>query len=304
MLEAEKSNRFIVVGKDGGFSEAMVSQLQNGKSENSIINLSTRALGTREYQNQIDAILASQREFNDMVIWCSGSASNRSNSEECSKDEVKLQKFMKDLLASSTHTFNVCYLSSGGTVYGQSPGTVNENSPLSPSTPYAEMKIRSENFLRQISRTGKIGVYIFRIANVYGFPHLKTRKSFVKTALENSEIHLSVNPESRKQYGTYQDYAKFILKYLEHYPLVPGFEITQNVFSEFNYSISEILDITRPYSAFQDRVITHDPGALSRYEEVLLTSINPWASFDFKWQNLEDYLREVDLGREQVQHPK
>ena len=303
MFETEKPHRFIVIGKGGGFSQEIIRQINLDKLNNPIINLSTRDVKTREFQNQIDDIFVSQKEFNDTVIWCAGSSSNRSDNEDCKKDETTLQGFIQSLLASPTYSPNLCYFSSGGTVYGNSAGLVSEMAPLNPQSPYAEMKVRSEEFLLRIASIGRIGVYLFRIANAYG-SNPRNRKSFINAALENPEIHLTVNAVSRKQYGTYQDYSNYILRYLDKFPLTPGSKIIQNVYSSYSYSISEILEITEPYSAFKERRVIRESGSLSRNEHVLLTSINSKADFDFKWQSLEDYLGAVDSRGEQEHHPE
>lgn len=303
MVETEKPHRFIVIGKGGGFSQEIIKQVKLDKSSDSVINLSTRDINTREFQNRLDYIFATQREFKDTVIWSAGSSSNRSNSDDCKKDETVLQELIQSLLASPTYSPNLCYFSSGGTVYGNSPGFVSEMSPLNPQTPYAEMKVRSEEFLLRIASIGRIGVYLFRIANVYGsIP--STRKGFIHAALANAEIFLTVNAASRKQYGTYQDYSKYILRYLDKFPLTTGSKIVQNVFSNHCYSISEILEITEPYSVFKDRRVICESGSLSRNEDVLLTSVNSEADLDFKWQSLEDYLAAVDLRSDQADHPE
>ncbi len=301
MLETEKPHRYIVIGKGGGFSEEIIKQVKLDKSSDSVINLSTRDMNTREFQNRVDGIFATQTEFKDTVIWSAGSSSNRSKSDDCKKDEVVLQEFFQYFLASPTYSPNFCFFSSGGTVYGNSPGLVNEMSPLNPQTPYAEMKVRSEEFLLQIASIGRIGVYLFRIANVYGFK-VSTRKSFIHAALENPEIYLTVNAASRKQYGTYQDYSTYILRYLDKFPLTPGSKIFQNVYSNHSYSISEILEITEPYSAFKDRRVIRESASLRSNEDVILTSINSGADFGFKWKSLEDYLGAVDLRSEQADH--
>ena len=294
MSEKQKPHRFIVIGKGGGFSQEIVRQIHQDGSKNVSYNLSMRDADSQEFQTRIDNILATQSRFADILIWCAGSSSNRSNVSDCKKDEIKLQEFMDTILAKSIYTPNICYLSSGGTVYGKSPGVVSEISPLNPQSAYAEMKIRSEEFLARIASSGRIGIYIFRIANVYGSAHSKNRMSFVQAALKNPEIFLTVNASSRKQYGTYQDYSSYILEYLDKFPLIPGSKLTQNVYSEHSYSISEILEITHPYGAFKDRQTIRELGSLNEYENVHLTSVNSGANLNIKWRSLEDYLRTVE----------
>jgi len=299
MLETEKPHRFIIIGKGGGFSKEIVRQLQLNTSKNTLYNLSTRDINSPDFHSQIDEILRTQNQYNDKIIWCAGSSSNRSNINDCKEDENRLKAFMDTILLSNTYTPSVCYLSSGGTVYGKSPGIVSESSPLNPQSAYAEMKLRSEEFLLRIASSGKIAIYLFRLANVYGSAQSNNRMSFVQTALQKPEIYLTVNAASRKQYGTYQDYSSFILRYLDHFPLKPGSKIIQNVYSGHDYSISDILEITYPYRASKNRYVIQESESVNHYENVLLTSVQSGATLDFKWLSLEEYLREVDLNREQ-----
>jgi nucleoside-diphosphate-sugar epimerase len=294
MSEMEKPHRFIVIGKGGGFSQEIIKQIHLDNSKSASYNLSTRDVNSQDFRSQIDTFLSTHKQFKDTIIWCAGSSSNRSNTIDCNKDETKLRELMDTFLSSSNYSTNVCYLSSGGSVYGKSPGVVNEISPLNPQSAYAEMKIRSEEFLARIASNGRIGVYIFRIANVYGSAQSNNRMSIVQAALEKPEVLLTVNPSSRKQYGTYQDYSKFILNYLDKFPLNPGSWLTQNVFSEHAYSISEILEITHPFGAFKDRKVIQELGSQNEYENVQLTSVHPESNLDIRWRSLEDYVRTVD----------
>jgi len=294
MSEKEKPHRFIVIGKGGGFSQEIIRQIHLDNSKSASYNLSTRNINSQDFRSQINTFLATNKEFKDTIIWCAGSSSNRSNIGDCNIDGTKLHEFMETILTSSCYAPNLCYLSSGGSVYGKSPGVVNENSPLNPQSAYAEMKIRSEEFLAKIASHGRIGVYIFRVANVYGSAQSSNRMSIVEAALEKPEILLTVNTSSRKQYGTYQDYSKFILNYLGKFPLNPGSLLTQNVYSEHDYSISEILEITQPYAAFKDRKVIQELGSLNVYENVQLTSVHPESYLDIRWRSLEDYVRTVD----------
>jgi nucleoside-diphosphate-sugar epimerase len=294
MSEMEKPHRFIVIGKGGGFSQEIVRQIHLDNSKSASYNLSTRDINSRDSRSQIDTFLATHEQFKDTIIWCAGSSSNRSSISDCNNDETKLHEFMETILTSSCYAPNLCYLSSGGSVYGKSPGVVSEISPLNPQSAYAEMKIHSEEFLARIASSGRIGVYIFRVANVYGSAQSSNRTSIVQAALENPEILLTVNASSRKQYGTYQDYSKFILNYIVKSPLNPGSMLIQNVYSEHDYSISEILEITRPYGAFKDRKVIQELGSLNEYENVQLISVHPESNLDIRWRSLEDYVRTVD----------
>jgi UDP-glucose 4-epimerase len=62
----------------------------------------------------------------------------------------------------------IVYPSSGGTIYADSSSPRFENSPTSPMSPYAIMKLAAEQLLHHSARLGHFSVDVFRIGNPYG----------------------------------------------------------------------------------------------------------------------------------------
>jgi nucleoside-diphosphate-sugar epimerase len=146
----------------------------------------------------------------------------------------------------------------------------------------------------KLAQDRDIALSIFRLANVYGLDKLSNRMGLVEAALKKKEIFLTVNSESRKQYGTYNDYAYYILHSLRNLHGKPNNFIVQNIFSDHLYSIGDILRVTAPHNTYGDDRLVHAPGDSSIIETVILTSIHPVAKYNFKWQSLEDYVGGVD----------
>ena len=295
MHEFRKLNRFIVVGVNGGFSNAISSKIPILYPSSTLVNISSREFQTTHFRDQTEFLLKSQNLFSDHIIWCSGSSSNRSTHSDCMKDESALREFFSIFLKRSKIPFHFSFLSSGGTVYGNFAGVVNEQSEINPQTAYAEMKIRSENYLKKLAQDGFITLSIFRLANVYGLNKPSNRMSFVEVALKRKEIFLTVNSQSRKQYGTYDDYAHYILNSLRNSYEQPDNFIVQNIFSDHPYSIDDILRLTASHNKFGEDRLIHEPGDCSILETVLLTSTHPAVKFNHNWKSLENYLEGVNF---------
>ena len=90
---------------------------------------------------------------------------------------------------------HICYPSSGGTVYGDSLGSSNENSKLNPGCPYGLGKVLIENTIQYYAHTKNIKYQIYRISNPYGNlrPIVKKQgviESFIQQIKENNCIEL------------------------------------------------------------------------------------------------------------------
>lgn len=295
MNDFQKQRRFIVVGTNGGFSSAILKNIRLLHPDSPIINFSSREFNSNHFRNQTSVLSKNQKSFPDNVIWCSGTSSNRSPQSECLKDEFALREFTSIFLEKAKIAPHFSFLSSGGTVYGPSAGVVNELSPINPKTAYADMKIRSENFLQKLAQKGVVSLSIFRLANVYGSIKPGNRMSIVETALKKREIFLTVNSESRKQYGTYDDYASQILFSLKNRQGPHKNIVIQNVFSDHLYSIDDILRLTAAYNMHGENRLVHQPSDSSITETVILTSTQPIAKYGKEWQSLENYLKGISF---------
>jgi len=282
-------SKVLILGKGGRLSDSLVKKIKTIEGENPL-TLSSREMGSKQFDLVIESIQPRKQDSTLTIFWCSGSASNRSSFADCEADAKILRNFIEICNKRIQSPPNFVYFSSGGTVYGNSPGMVNELSPINPQTHYAEMKVKSEEFLLRIAKEGGIKLSTFRLANLYGGKGLNSRKSLIEFALTQNEIHLTVNPKSTKQYGTYDDYSQYVLDFLEQFGPELGQPLVKNVFSEYIYSVENILKLTAAHNPFLESRRVSPPADYSRFEDVILTTADQATNLNFKWTSLESYL--------------
>lgn len=290
MKDIRSDSKVLILGKDGRLADSLITKLQTSGAVEKPITLSSREMGSEEFDLVIDSIQSRKQNSALTIFWCSGSASNRSTFADCETDKKTLRKFIEICSKRIQTPPNFVYFSSGGTVYGNSPGIVSELSPLNPETHYAEMKVNSEEFLVRSAEEGKIKLSIFRLANLYGGKNLNSRKSLIEIALTQNEIRLTVNPNSTKQYGTYDDNSQYVLDFLRLFGPELGQPLVKNVFSEHSYSIQDILKLTAAHNPFLESRRVSPPDDYSRFENVILTSADRATNLNFDWTSLESYL--------------
>jgi nucleoside-diphosphate-sugar epimerase len=283
-------SKVLILGKKGRLADSLIKKIQTFGEGEDPVTLSSREMGSKEFDFVIDSVGLRKHNSTHTIFWCSGSASNRSSFADCEADAKTLRNFIELCDKRIQSPPNFIYFSSGGTVYGNSPGIVNELSPLNPKTHYAEMKVKSEEFLLRSAKEGRIRLSIFRLANLYGGKGLNGRKSLIESALTQNEIHLTVNPKSTKQYGTYDNNSQYVLDFMRLFRPELGHPLVKNVFSEHSYSIENILKLTAAHNPFLESRRVFPPADYSRFENVTLTSADQATNFNFGWTSLESHL--------------
>ncbi len=297
MMNLENS-RFMVIGKDGRISTELMSQLGQSLEASSLKNYSSRALLSRQENGNLFNDKYETDQLRNIYIWASGSSSARSNPADCEIDELVLRKTMALILDKNVKRPLFCYLSSGGTVYGNSPGHVNELSPLNPQSAYAEMKVRSENFLRDIAREKKIDLIVLRLANVYGSPINHAKQGLVDLAVSGNLQKLSANINSTKQYGTFRDYATNIIRII-NLRINENWDEkidTLNVYPPHEYSIGKILELTKGLSHLDLQTLIQNQTEYLEEETVILERIFKIPMFKEYWATLEGFIEDVQLS--------
>ena len=111
---------YVIVGRDGRLARALLKNAAKDLNKELIFNISARNL-------EIDLIstrLIPSQTLN--VIWSSGWAGARSDKETCKEDFRLFALFIDRLFDLKCNHINFIFLSSGGTIYGNSPGPVTE----------------------------------------------------------------------------------------------------------------------------------------------------------------------------------
>lgn len=131
------------------------------------------------------------------------------------------------------------FLSSGGTVYGNSSEPISETAPLHPISLYARSKVRCE----QVIQNSGIPYVILRLANPYG-GHQTTDKRqgvipiLIEKALRHEAFEMWASPHSSRDYIYIEDFAEAIRLLIVHN--IQN-EIV-NVASQTATSLNEILE--------------------------------------------------------------
>lgn len=293
-----ENSRFLVIGKNGRISTELISQLGQTLDPSTLKNFSTRdLLRGNKAENQFDHQFKAELNQNT-YIWASGSSGARSSPAECENDEVALRETIELIVNQDIKSPLFFYLSSGGTVYGNSPGRVNELSPLNPQSAYAEMKVRSEEFLRDVASENKINLIVLRLANIYGSRNTHAKQGFVDLALSGNLRKLSANINSTKQYGTFKDYAANIIQIM-NLKITENWDNkinTLNVYPPHEYSIGKILELTKGLSSIDLQTFIQNQSEHLEEETVILERAWNIPLLKEYWATLENYLEDVQLS--------
>jgi UDP-glucose 4-epimerase len=144
----------------------------------------------------------------------------------------------------------ICFISSGGTVYGDQQGFLNEDTPLRPFSPYGIFKVCQENLLEYYRVKNHVNYTIFRISNAYG-PNQPLRPGFgvintwVNNILNGKEIQIYGNGEAVKDYIFIDDISDLLLTGIND---PTGRSDIYNLSSGQATSLNNILDILRKVS--------------------------------------------------------
>ena len=193
----------------------------------------------------------------DSMIWAAGSVSNRCTESEAEYELSSVQRVLAS--ADFSPVSRIVLLSSGGTVYGNNGNQVKrENDDLRPETAYARLKVKIEQ----------------------EFENLCFNRG------------ISVNPESRKQYGHSDDYANLIVRYLKE---IPKDQIPKifNLYAPNSYSVQEILTIARQYRDFD--IVSSGLASKLPLNSIKLSSEFPDFIDSHDWLTLESFLKQ-ELG--------
>ncbi len=119
-----------------------------------------------------------------------------------------LTPFMNLLKVSDTSKIKkICFISSGGTIYGESDEVFYENSSKSPYTPYGIIKLTMENFLEYYKKKHNLNYTVLRVSNVYG-PGQNTIKGL---GLINIFLENIIKGQTVRVYGDGNNIRNYIL---------------------------------------------------------------------------------------------
>jgi dTDP-4-dehydrorhamnose reductase len=283
---------YVIVGRDGRLASALLKTAASDLNKELIFSVSARNLEI----DLISTMLIPSQTLN--VIWSSGWAGARSDKETCKEDFRLFSLFIDRLFDLKCNHINFIFLSSGGTIYGNSPGPVTENSPVNPNSHYADMKLRSEELLLN-KPSNKITPLVLRLANLYGSNLATTKTSLIDECINNfpkgTPFSIFANLASQKQYGTFQDYAMSVLEATKLMCAGMNQNRVLNLFPPHLYTVKEILEITSEFFEVDwSKLLGHSLNDLP-LETTILMNADGIAQPPAIWESLSSYLERIGL---------
>jgi UDP-glucose 4-epimerase len=118
-------------------------------------------------------------------------------------------------LCSDLDVKKVVYLSSGGTVYGEQKGHLDESTALKPFSPYGITKVTIEYFLEYFRRKAGLNYEIYRLSNPYGIGLDKLGFGVINTwlnaAAKGEPIYLFGSGKIRKDFIYIEDAIRLLM---------------------------------------------------------------------------------------------
>ena len=287
-----KEEGYLIVGREGRLAAALLKNASRHLNKELVFNISARNL---EIEFILSKILPSQT-LN--IIWSSGWAGARSDKETCNEDFKLFSLFIDRLFNLKCNHLNFIFLSSGGTIYGNSPGSVTENSPVNPNSHYAEMKLRSEELLLS-KLSNKLTPLILRLANLYGSNLTTSKTSLIDECINNFQkrnpFSIFTNLASQKQYGTFQDYSMSILESAKLVSAGMNQNRVLNLFPPHLYSVKEILEITSKYFDLEWKKLLGNLLNDLPLETTILKNADGITQPSMIWESISSYLERIGL---------
>ena len=158
---------------------------------------------------------------------------------------INLTAFIDVLNIMKRHDVNdVIYISSGGSIYGESDRPIPEDASLCPVSFYGWIKEAAESYLKYEARiNSNLRYLVFRPSNVYGKYQQLNR--IIGVALKNTYLDIPMNiyggADTKKDYIYIDDFCEIIFDILNK----NTWNETYNIGSGVGTSIREILEIAQ-----------------------------------------------------------
>lgn len=123
-------------------------------------------------------------------------------------------------LCSDLDVKKVVYISSGGTVYGEQDGVLNESSKLQPFSPYGIIKTTIEHFFEYYRKKENLNYDIYRLSNPYGIGLEKIGfgviNTWLRAAAQNKPITVFGDGRTQKDFIYIDDAIQLMLYSVKH----------------------------------------------------------------------------------------
>jgi UDP-glucose 4-epimerase len=203
-----------------------------------------------EVRAEDTAILYASLKECETIIWLVSSLvpslSNETLVDDFDSNISPLIRFL-EIAKTSTHFKRFVYLSSGGTIYGDSLENkpFDEDSTKKPISSYGLSKIVTENYIKFLTSTSHFQSFILRPSNVYGkFQNLIKPQGIIgyafKSIINNSSIDLYDDGRVTRDFIHVNDLSNAVHSCMKS-DIKESQTSVYNVGSQKGYTIKEIL---------------------------------------------------------------
>jgi UDP-glucose 4-epimerase len=205
-----------------------------------------------QFRHNINQYLrACQNSQEWQIIWAAGKATMRSDTTQAGLETVIFEQFL-NIFAEELNHFNLPgslgFCSSAGSIYaGSQAEMISEKTIESPTTPYAQNKIKQEKVLIDWADQNRNcqGILIGRLSNLYGLLQDSQKKQglishIADCILNNQDIKIFVPLNTRRDYIWSEDAAKIFMHFLHEQRATKNNSI-RIISQEESASIDEIL---------------------------------------------------------------
>ncbi|MEF9892000.1 MAG: NAD-dependent epimerase/dehydratase family protein [Anaerorhabdus sp.] len=240
-------------------------------------------------------------DFEDAIIF--DSISIIANNAKVDNEEEKLleisnlyEKLFKKLKVKNIYKYY--FLSSGGTIYGDSLDAISENHKIHPKTLYA----KSKSMLEDVLKKSELEYVIFRLSNPYGGYQVTDKKQgvipiYIERTLKNEEFELWGTSHTVRDYIYIDDFAKAIHLCIEK----DISNETLNIGSGVGSSLQDIFNEVEKDTQLKTKVKTI-PSDVPIVESIVLdiTKLKQLTGFEPKVSLSEGIKKEIQRIQEEL----
>lgn len=226
--------------------------------------------------------------------------SNNSKSENEEEKLLQLNKLYQNLFnkLKVKKIKKYYFLSSGGTIYGDSSTPILETAQLNPKTLYAKSKVMLEELL---AKSG-LNYVVFRLSNPYGGYQVTDKKQgvipiYIERTLKNEEFELWGTSHTVRDYIYIDDFAKVIHLCIER----DISNETLNIGSGVGSSLQDIFNEVEKDTQLKTKVKTI-PSDVPIVESIVLdiTKLKQLTGFEPKVSLSEGIRKEIQRIQEEL----
>lgn len=241
------SNKILILGGNGFLGKNLVRKLSQS-FDVVVVDSYTTGCECVSYNlslvNLNDIYTVIDKEKPDVLINLVSSIGPGSTEEDYIKDHKMVYEPCEELLNKlNNDSIKYIYFSSGGAVYGNGEGCVNEDSDLNPISYYGKSKKDMEIQTKRFASAG-LKYLIIRPSNPYGHgQNIHGRQGIIANTIgkikDGTDIEIWGDGENRKDYIYIDDFVEYIDLLIKK----DEWNQVYNIGSGVTTSVNEIMDI-------------------------------------------------------------